>query len=535
MYKKILSNDNVQENVFTKKVNTISSEEGSIKLKSTGDKFIDDFASISKYKVLRDSDDIFDTMEELWDINPLLSIKETFYLRMISRQSKYLDGNKTIAKQIGAGLKHEFIYRLLWIANKSPMAFINNMEYIPVIGSWYDIFQILREYYSFKDKGFLPIPELYNFIIKNLKNKEVSDLIKKYLPTMKSRSNCTTLRNKVNNSIAYNIAYYMNLTAEEYRHLKSSGNAHKWQQCLSQQDFTRLDFSTIPGRALSKLIKGNFLDKHGYLIEPFCNWLEKQPTAKFTGYPYEIFYETYEKYKQILINKQFYSLLDNNKLDSNLICVVDTSGSMSAQCVGTNRRAIEVAKSMALYFSYMLKGKFNKTWLEFSNECIAHELKGKTPYAQFEDMSNYKSYGETNFLSVAKLFSKLKLCNDEKDFPSGIICLSDGEFSSYYDQFTTNFHEFKHILRSTGFSEEYVNNFKIILWDIPNTYYNSSKLTPKFESLSGEENFFYMSGFDPAGISFLFKINKDTNNIPKTAKELFNAAMDQEVLNKLYL
>ena len=70
MYKQEVEVLNEQQNVFTRKpkVNIISSENGSIKLDSTGNKFLDDFASLSKYKELRDPDDIFKTMETLWNI-----------------------------------------------------------------------------------------------------------------------------------------------------------------------------------------------------------------------------------------------------------------------------------------------------------------------------------------------------------------------------------------------------------------------------------------------------------------------------------
>lgn len=531
MYKQEVEVLNEQQNVFTRKpkVNIISSENGSIKLDSTGNKFLDDFASLSKYKELRDPDDIFKTMETLWNIDPLKALKETFYLRIISRQAKYLDGSKTERKQIGTGLKHEFIYRLLWIANYKSGVFIRNLYLVPVVGSWYDVFQLLREYYSHTDNGHLPLSVMLDFIIDGLNNPEVSDLVKKYLPTLKSKSNCTTVRNMANNLIARAIMKRMRISVIEYRHLKASGKAHQWQQALSRGE--KIDFSTIAGRALSKLVKSSFLNNQN-LKEDFNEWIKEQPVVKFTGYPYEIFYFVNEDYQRTLINKQFLGLIEGKKLDSNIICVLDTSGSMGSTARGTNRCSLDIAKSMALYFSYFLKGKFNKTWLEFNDTCKIHTLKGNTPYGQYMSMnSNY--YGSTNFLSVAQEFAKLKLTNAEEDFPTGILCLSDGEFNSYSGQFTTNFHKFKRILRSAGFSEEFIKNFKIILWDIPNSFYRSDTIS-KFESLTNEENFFYMSGFDPAGISFLFG-TKESPKVPKTAEELFETAMNQEVLNKLSL
>ena len=76
-----------------------------------------------------------------------------------------------------------------------------------------------------------------------------------------------------------------------------------------------------------------------------------------------------------------------------------------------------------------------------------------------------------------------------------------GEFNYGNSRKSTVFEQFKQMLRAGGFSEEFVSNFKLVLWDIPNSYYG--KHTPKFEGLADAPNFFYMSGFDPAGIAFL--------------------------------
>lgn len=46
--------------------------------------------------------------------------------------------------------------------------------------------------------------------------------------------------------------------------------------------------------------------------------------------------------------------------DSSLIVVVDSSSSMTYNATGIKSSSYDIAKSMALYFSYLLEGKFNK-------------------------------------------------------------------------------------------------------------------------------------------------------------------------------
>ena len=96
----------------------------------------------------------------------------------------------------------------------------------------------------------------------------------------------------------------------------------------------------------------------------------------------------------------------------------------------------------------------------------------------------------------------------------------------------TVFEAFKNHLLKCGFSKEYVDNFKLVLWDIPNNYYGPS--TSKFEALANTPNIFHMSGFDPAGLAFLTG-TKQVTTIPRTPEELFETAMQQELIQLLEL
>ena len=96
---------------------------------------------------------------------------------------------------------------------------------------------------------------------------------------------------------------------------------------------------------------------------------------------------------------------------------------------------------------------------------------------------------------------------------------------------STNFQTAIRRLKEAGFSEEYVKNFKLIMWDIPNYYYGSGNAV-KFEDFADAPNFFYMSGYDPSVVAFI--MGTDTMKCtPKSAEELFMAAMNQTLLNKL--
>ena len=105
-----------------------------------------------------------------------------------------------------------------------------------------------------------------------------------------------------------------------------------------------------------------------------------------------------------------------------------------------------------------------------------------------------------------------------------------GEFNRCGTNTSTNFQTAIHKLRSAGFSKEYVDNFKIILWDIPNSYYGKSET--KFEDFADASNFFYLSGYDPSSVAFILG-GKECKVTPRDAAGLMETALDQELLNRV--
>ena len=569
-----------EQEKFAREHHTLS-ENGSDKYTTTGNVFLDDFAMLSKYKAPRDVDNIFETMDKLWSHDPLRTLQITVFLRLITRKTVLFNGDK-LSTQRGQGLKHEFLGRLLWLANKHADTFKKNLQYFVVAGSWKDVFDLLRYDLSYngKEHPMLDWDFMLSFITDGLANEGQSNLVKKYLPQIYSAKHCNTLQKQCNAVIGRRISRFLFGNPEdnqdkihnaiEYRKLKTSGNAHDWQKKIAQQDYLNINWDTIAGRALQKLVNSKFLENHN-LEEVFSNWMLNQETAKYTGYPYELFkdggygYETHntaglinslypKKYQRELVNKQFLQLVETAKQDMNrqtgFIVAMDVSGSMTSKCTGsTTMSAYSVARAMALYFSYLLKGKFANTLLAFSDRVVIDKFEGNNPIEKFYNGYYKYSACNTNFFQIAQLFGQLKAKGyPESEFPTGVVCLSDGEFDRQTGDWDTTgnadwrsrsnasretvFEAFKKHLLKCGFSKEYVDNFKLVLWDIPNSYYGRS--TPKFEALASTPNIFHMSGFDPAGLAFLTG-TKQVTSIPRTPEELFEAAMQQELIQMLTL
>jgi len=537
-------------------VSTTSLGNGALKVTTTGNDFVDQFGKCTVYKAPRTYTEIANDMQLLFSQNQLTTAKFATYLRMITRQVQFSDGSKTEFTQRGQGLRHEGIFRFIWLAINHPDIYWRNAHLFVATGSWKDVITMLQ--YDLMYNGWegrkLNWDMFGEFILAGLENPRSSELLKKYLPQIKANGACTTVEAQADNmigkwicSLIFGAKKNENDASKykQYRKLKSGGTAHQWQQLISQKKLINIDFNTIHGRALSLLVSGKFL-KNSNLEEKYTTWIESKPIAKYTGYVYELMSQirthpgrhanTLTKYQEETINKQFLGLVETGKNgmkenDNGLLVIVDSSGSMSSMAPGTKCSAYSVALSMALYFSYMLKGRFQGHFAEFSDTCIMKQWKGTKPVDQFRNETSSIIAG-TNFQAIGTLFVKmLQQGVPESDFPSGILCISDGCFNSVGSN-KTNHKQLMHTLRMGGFSKDFVDKFKVILWDVPNSHY-SSKGHQAFEDFADCPNLYHIGGLDGASVAFITGVEGKDKPTPLTSEELFDAAMDQEVLDMI--
>lgn len=527
------------------------------KYKTTGNEFLDQFGNLGSFREPRSFDEISKDMSTLWAIDPKLTVKFTLYIRMITRSTQFIDGSKTEQVQRGAGLRHESIMRMIWLHIFHKEAFWENINLFISVGSWKDIIQMLQYdlIYNGWENRQLDWNKFSDLILAGLENPNTSELVKKYLPQIKAKSKCTTVESQADTIIGKWLANGIvgspskTTNYKKYRLLKSKGTAHTWQKLISQKRFFEIDFDTVHGRALSQLVSSKFLENQG-LTEKYEKWIESKPIAKFTGFPHELFQRytipthweasslrPMKRYEIDTLNKQFYGLVETAKKNidtsTSMIVARDTSGSMGATATGTNVPCGDIAKSLAMFLSYMLpEGRFARTWIEFSRGAELKRWKGSTPYEHWKNDDSHYALN-TNFQAVIDLLCDIKSEGvDEREFPSGIICISDGEFDPSSLN-STNTDDARMKLYNAGFSESFVDNFKIVLWNLQSRFYGEGT-GEKFETYGEVENVYYFSGYDASVMAFLTGI-KGKEKAPRTAEELFYSAMDQEVLNYVSL
>ena len=513
--------------------NVAYTENGALSYKSTGSDLVDQFSKAGCY-IGRDINDVFVDMATIWNESPIDALRFVFYLRMITRKVKISQEESTDTVQKGQGLKDETFKRLLWVAKEHSEAFYNNVWLLPIIGSWKDLW-VLMYYDKIYGINAIDRKEIFSLFSQGLKDASQTDLVRKFMPRIKSNMKCTTDWSKISNDLAKQYAKYCCISYQDYNKIKSSGVAHEFQQLISVGRYSDISWNKIPGKALSTLVNGKFLSNHN-LEDDFIRWIMEQPTAKFTGYVFELlkkYYSCRTKYQKVLINKQFDELIKkaeaDGKISGNVMCALDTSGSMSISVPGTTVSAYDICVSLGIFFSTLNKGEFHKNVMMFDNVSTLMQLNGDFTDMADEIRQSRTAWGGTNFQSIIDEIVRVRKTRPNiplEDFPKTLLVVSDMQFNPSGSDYMTNYEAMKNKLLE-AFPEDFVNDMKFIWWDCIGRRYDAP-------ATMEDVGCYFFSGFDGSIISQLLGTEEETkDNVERknpTMEEVLANALSQDIL-----
>jgi len=484
----------------------VHTENGAVSNATTGNIFLDDFAACGSYRD-REMKDVFDTMDKLWAANPELTVRMTFFIRMITRKVKGFHSTELV--QRGQGNKNESYMRFLWLVLKQPKVFYNNLFLIPLVGSWKDLWEILTLAELKEHSLEVNIDKFFELMLAGINESSMKALVVKYMPQIKAASKCTTPRAKIRNKLAKKFATYLKMTFIDYRHFKSTnGEGHRWQQFISNKQYAEIDFNKIPGKALSLLVSGKFLQNHR-LEKLYTDWLTKQPAIKYNGFPYELLHAYMKGRNSMLqkrtIDKQFEYLLntarqDNGSITGNVWCALDTSSSMKMTIANNSDvTSFDVCISLGVYFSMLNTGTFKDYVVMFDSYSKTKVLQGAFTERIDAIKKSATAWGGTNFQSIIDMIVRIRKNHPEipvEDYPETLLVISDMQFNSV-GTVDSNYTAAMKKLDTVGLPP-----IKIIWWRV-----NARKLD--MPSTVEDYGTYFFSGFDGAIIKFL--LGKDTN------------------------
>lgn len=512
----------------------VRTENGALSYKTFGSELMNQFGKAGGYRH-RPIEDVWADQSALWAEDPHIALLFPFYLRLITRKPQLVNTEKV---QRGPGNRDESFKRLLWIAKYHPDEFYANLWLIPLFGSWKDIWEIMV---MGDDGKYLDYKRFFDVLNSGLGCDTTSELVKKYLPQIRSTKKCVTERAKKLNMLAKSFAYYCGLTPKQYRLLKTGGTAHKFQTIICDKRYDELDWKTIPGKALLNLVNGKFLDRHN-LVESYVDWVNSQDTIKFNGYPYELSRKLQNNPSRatvLTVNKQFDELISTGKKDGgaitgNVLCALDTSGSMASPIdINGSLTAFDVCVSLGIYFSALNTGAFKDVVAMFDDTSTLMTLKGTFNDKLQQILRARTAWGSTNFQSLIDLIVRTRNKHPEiplEDYPKTLLVVSDMQFnpSGWGNRVSeqTNYETAMAKLRG-AFPKEFVDDFKIIWWFCTNRY------TADFPSNCECGGTYMMSGFDGATVSFIIggEQQDEKKKVTKTMEDVINEAFSQDIFS----
>ena len=538
-------------------------ENGAVAHLTTGSLIVDQFGLAGNYRG-RDIDDVFEDQRAIWDENPSMALRFPFYLRMVTRKTKITSTKVTERVQNGQGARDESFKRLLWIAKNHNDAFLNNIWLLPIIGSWKDLWALMFYDIAYKVNS-VNHEEMFDLFKWGLLNDSHSELVKKFMPRIKSAKKCKTDWTIIANKLAKEFATYIGVTFSQYNKLKASGTAHDFQKVICSRQYDKIDWGKIPGRALTMLTTGKFLENHD-LTDNYVDWVKAQPVAKFTGYVFELMKKLREakggtmvygnaafyhhmKNVPIAVNytldAQFAGLVEQAKKDGyikeNVLCALDTSGSMNCKVDGLNGTTCgDIATSLALFFSELNTGAFHNKVVMFDNKSYPFTLNGDSFCDKVGQLPRVPC-GGTNFQSVIDEIVKIRANHPEiplEEYPTTILVVSDMQFNPSEDHFSPNRyravnmtnHELAVDKLRKVFPSDFVSSLKFVWW-------NCASRRQAFEGQSKDNNMMFFSGFDGSALTLLLGEEPDAEEPSKklTPEEVVEKVLTQEILNYIKL
>ena len=206
-------------------------------------------------------------------------------------------------------------------------------------------------------------------------------------------------------------------------------------------------------------------------------------------YPHEV-YAKYSGYRPVVDQgiEELWKNLKNIDTVGNLLVVSDGSGSMDTRIAGSSIKAIDVSRSLGIFFSERCNGEFKDKVIEFSKNPRYIDLSHcKTLADKKNVMCQYNDCSNTDIEKVFDLLLDTAITHKipQNELPQKILIISDMEFD-----FATN-------IRFIGHNEI------------------MARYQTLFETIKEKWS---RHGYTMPGIIF-WNVNSRTNTIPVTANE----------------
>lgn len=405
--------------------NLQQTENGATGFSTTGNNLVDlNFTVPSNHNNVRE-EDIKKFVQVLKD-DLVTGVKWMFYLRDVRE---------------GLGERDSFV-SFFWALNVyNPEVACTVLPLIPEYGRWKDVVDILA---GMPDDT--PLANYIYALIEKQVKEDVSNmalgksvsLLAKWLPSVNASKKSRTLARRICREIK--------LTFENYRKMLSALRQYidvtEIKTCGG--NWKEIDYNKVSSNANARYLKAFMKhdpERRQKYLDDLSSPVPVGAVMHATNlYPYEVYckYTNYEHYRiGVAIEDQGVEALWKNLKDipsvGNTMVVVDGSGSMETPIKGSKAMAIDIARSLGVYFSERCTGEFKDKVIEFSATPRFIDLTGcKSLADKYNVLMKYRDCSNTNLEKVFDLLLLTAVNNkmSQDDLPKRILVVSDMEFDN---------------------------------------------------------------------------------------------------------
>lgn len=351
---------------------------------------------------------------------------------------------------------------------------LNTLSLISEYGRWGDVVDLafLCGEDTLKFSCFKLIEEQLREDTINVTHSKPISLLSKWLPSINASKNARKR--------AIEFIKYLGMTNGSYRKMLSKLRSYldvtEVKTCANK--WSEIDYNKVSSNANLRyndsFIKHDKERRQEYLENLKSN---KEGVKMNTSnlYPHEIWHKYIPKYNYYTVNDEDEGLemmwknLGSLENCGNTMCVCDGSGSMITSIPNTSVRAIDVSRSLSVYFAERCTGEFYNHIIEFSHNPKFIDL---NPYITLHDKIGYmNNFNDCSNTDIEKVFgmilsTALKYNISQENMPERILIISDMEF----DYSTTNgcgkdmvplFEKIKN-----GYEKEGYKLPKLVFWNV---------------------------------------------------------------------
>lgn len=391
-------------------------ENGAVGYKTSGKKLLDLNFAVSSMREW-DERKIIAAFQDAYGENPTLAIVWLFF-----------------ARDVRGGLGERRLFRVCmqYLAREFPSTVRKLLPIIAEYGRWDDLLQLMDTSLS-SDVAAIVRDQLTKDM-KGMKAGKPISLLAKWLPSENASS-------KETKEAALKMVAALHVRPRSYRLMLSALRSYLniIEKKMSENEWQSIDYQAVPSRA-NLIYNSAFLRHDEDRRRAFLSKLEKGE-AKINAsvlFPHDIVhkYNSYS-YRNMhvdpAVEAMWKSLPDLPKNDGGTIVVADGSGSMTTTVAGTKVSALEVANSLAIYFSERLTGPYKNQYITFSEHPQLVDLSGASSLlGKLQIARRHDEVANTNVEAVFDLILATAVKNHlpQSSIPSNILIISDMEFDA---------------------------------------------------------------------------------------------------------